>query len=273
MVGRADGSGVRRGLGHGVNSALYVGRVRHHRVSPKAHRLSYRVWHLLLDLDELPELDRQIAGFGHNRRAMVEFRDADHFGTSPEPVRDKLAALLAARHVAMPTGQVQVLTYPRVLGFVFNPVSFWYLHDADGELAVVVAEVNNTFGDSWSYILDDLVDLPGGALKAEAFKVLHVSPFLPVENHDYTFAILPPSTSASSNQAVHMTVADEHGIKLLGANLVEARRTLSSRALARVMCTHPLVTLHTVVGIHWHALRMFLGRKARFHHRPAAPTR
>lgn len=272
-------------------SGLYVGKVRHRRYRPKEHELSYRVWHLLLDLDELDDLNRDVRGFGRNRRALVEFRDADHFDPSPggfsgfgaranrrgrgdqRPVRDKLRSLLAARDVELPDGPVQVLTYPRVLGFTFNPVSFWYCHDRDGALQVIVAEVNNTFGDAWSYVLTDLEPIPGGGIRAHAQKVLHVSPFLPIEDHEYTFTIRPPVAADGSRQAVHMDVlAPDPDVaeltKILDATLVESREPLTSRSLLRAFVTHPLVTLHTVIGIHWQAAKLWFGRKARFHGRP-----
>lgn len=258
-------------MNHARNSALYVGRVRHRRVRPKPHDLGYRVWHVLVDVDELADLDRDVRGFGHNRRSLVEFRDADHFGEGPGSVREKLGDLLAARGVDLPDGRVTVLTYPRVLGFVFNPVSFWFCHDRSGDLALVVAEVNNTFGDSWSYVLDELEPIAGGGVTARATKVLHVSPFLPVDDHEYRFTIRPPVAVEGSRQAVHMDVLDVEG-RILDATLVETRRALTSSSLLRVFLSHPLVTLHTVVGIHWQAAKIFLRRKARFHRRPDPPS-
>jgi DUF1365 family protein len=252
-------------------SALYVGKVGHRRHHPKPHAFAYRVWHLLLDLDELDTLERTVAGFGHNRRALVEFRDTDHFGPQNLPTRDKLADLLAARGVAMPAGKVTVLAYPRVLGFVFNPVSFWYLHGADGELEIIVSEVNNTFGDSWSYVLTELTPMPGSGVRAEADKILHVSPFLAVKDHRYVFTIRPPQAQADSRQSVHMNVLEPNGDKIVDATLVEQRRELTSRTLLTALLTHPLVTIHTIVSIHLQAARIVLSRKARFHKRPEPP--
>ncbi len=249
-------------------TALYVGTIRHRRLRPRKHRLQYRVWHLLLDVDQVHRLHEDVKGFGHNRRAIVEFRDTDHFGPVDRPVREKLEDFLAGRGIELPAGRVLVLTYPRVLGHVFNPVSFWYCHDQSGRLALVVAEVNNTFGDSYSYVLEDLRDNGGGALVGEADKALHVSPFLPRDDHRYRFTLRPPTNAIGQTLAVQLDVHEPHGGRILDATLVEQRVALTTRSLRRVLWTHPLLTLHTVAAIHWQALRIWLGRKARFHRRP-----
>ncbi len=256
--------------GHRIapGSALYVGKVSHRRFSPKKHALSYRVWHLLLDVDDLWRLDEKVDGFRHNRRAAVEFRDSDHFGPEERSVRGKLADLLAAQGRELPGGRVLVLTYPRVHGHVFNPVSFWFCHDEAGRLALVVAEVNNTFGDSYSYVLDELERLEGDKVRARARKVLHVSPFLPIDDHEYTFTIRPPSAKPGSGLAVQLDVHGPDGERVLDATLVEQREELTAKTLRRARWTHPLVTLRTVAAIHWHAARIWVRRKATFHRRP-----
>lgn len=251
-------------------SGLYVGRVAHQRFFPKKHSLSYRVWHLLLDVDDLWRLHEKVDGFKYNRKAKVEFRDTDHFGPAARPVKEKLRDFLAGQDRELPGGRVLVLTYPRVNGYVFNPVSFWFCHDEAGELTMVVSEVNNTFGDSYSYILDELEPIGGDEVRARARKVLHVSPFLPIEDHEYTFTIRPPRAEPGTDVAVVLDVADPDGALILSAALDEERLPLTSDSLRRARRTHPLITIRTVVAIHWQAAKIKLGGKATFHKRPEA---
>lgn len=246
-------------------SALYVGTVRHRRRRPRSHALRVRGYHVLLDVDELDRLEADVRGFGYRGRALTRFRDTDHFGPVDRPVRDKLDAWLAAQGRSLPAGPLRVLTNLRVLGHVFNPVSWWFAHEPDGRLSMVVAEVNSTFGDSHAYVLDDLEEGPDGLLRAEASKVLHVSPFLPVSSLHYRFTILPPGERV----LVHMDVDDAEG-KVLDATQDGRRRPLDSATLRRVLLRHPLMPLLTVAAIHWHALLLW-GKGVPFHRRPVPP--
>lgn len=246
-------------------SALYVGEVRHRRHRPRVNAFRYRTYHALLDLDELPRLDRELRGFGYNRRAMVGFHDRDHLGPALLPVREKLTGWLQAQGVELPAGPVRVLTNLRVLGHVFDPVSWWFCHHPDGKLALVVAEVNNTFGESHCYLLDRLEHRANGTVRAHAAKRFHVSPFMPVEGlaYRFTFASRPDGLTA------HMDVFDRDG-KLFDATQSGARVALTSRSLARTLVTHPLMTLRTVALIHLQAGRLVLKRVPYFR-KPVPP--
>ncbi len=243
-------------------SSIVVGTVRHRRYRPHVNAFRYRTFHLLLDLDELDALERSVAGFGHRRRRPVRFADRDHFGRDDLPVRDKLARVLADHGTRLPDGPVQVLAYPRLFGHVFNPVSWWFCHDAHGRLAVVVAEVANTFGDTHNYVLDDLDPVAAGVWRARTDKVFHVSPFLPIEGlaYDFVFALRDDAV------LVDMKVRDEQGT-ILDATQAGRRSTLGTRSLWRTLATNPLMSLSTLAFIHWQALRL-LRRRVRFHRRP-----
>jgi uncharacterized protein len=247
-------------------SALFVGTVRHRRRRPTVNAFRYPVHHLLLDLDELDDLDVRVRGFGHNRRSVTSFHDVDHFGPAARPVREKLAAWLAGRGVELPSGPVRVLTSPRVLGYVFNPVSWWFCHHPDGSLALVVAEVSNTFGESHSYLLDDLEARPDGMLRARAEKVFHVSPFLAIDDHTYHFLIRPPGPRV----LVHMEVSDPEGV-ILDATQDERRREFTTTTLWRTLLAQPHVPLHAMVRIHLQALRLWW-RRVPFHRKPEPPA-
>jgi uncharacterized protein len=249
----------------GQASALYVGDVRHRRSRPRVNAFRYRTYHALLDVDELPVLDRDVRGFGYNRRAITGFRDDDHLGPAPLPVREKLQRWVQAQGVEFPTGPVRVLTNLRVLGHVFDPVSWWFCHHADGELALVVAEVNNTFGESHCYLLDRLEHRANGTVRAHTAKRFHVSPFLPVEGLAYRFTFVSRSEAITA----HMDVFDAEG-KLFDATQSGVRVPLTSRNLARTLVTHPLMTMRTVALIHLQALRL-VSKRVPFFRKPAPP--
>jgi DUF1365 family protein len=254
-----------------LRSSLLRGGVRHRRVRPQQHAFEYDVWHALLDLDELPRLDRDVRGFGVNRHAPVSFRDTDHLGDVDLPVREKLRRFLDGQGVALPGGTVLLQTSLRVLGYVFNPVSWFYCHDTDGVLRLVVAEVNNTFGDTHCYVLDELSWT--GEHRVEAFdtKVFHVSPFLPMDGLEYRFVFRPPSLDTGVGQriAVHMDVSDDDG-HLFDATVGQTRSAFTTRGLWRELLRMPLVTFKTIVAIHWEAAFIWR-RKAAFHARPEPP--
>jgi DUF1365 family protein len=251
-------------------SALYVGTVRHRRHRPAVNAFRYGVYHVLIDVDELPRLDAEVRGFGYRRAALTSFHDTDHFGPSDRPVREKLAAWLDHEHGrVLPHGPVRVLTNLRVLGFVFNPVSWWFCHHDDGELAFVVAEVNNTFGESHSYLLDDLERRADGTVRAHGRKVLHVSPFLRTDGYDYRFTFRPPRLAAGEQVVAHIDVHDGHG-RVLDATQTERRVALTTTNLRRALWRYPLVTVRTVVLIHRQALRLWR-RRVPFVSKPTPP--
>ncbi len=242
-------------------SGLYHGTVVHRRVKPVRHRLVYRVFSLLLDLDELPALGRELRLFGANAPGLLGFRDRDHGPGDGAPLKDWVNGHLAAAGIAA-GGPVRVLCFPRLYGFVFNPLSVWFCHRPDGGLAAVLYEVNNTFGDRHSYLIPAE---PGGdgVVRQACDKRMYVSPFMDMETR-YHFRIRPPGDRLAV--AIHQT--DAAG-DVLHASLSATREELSDRALALAVLRHPLMTLKVVAGIHWEALRLW--RKG-LRLRPRAPA-
>ena len=244
-------------------SGLYVGTVRHRRHRPVGNEFRYRTCHVLLDLDELQELDRRVVGFGHNRAAVTSLHDVDHLGPARLPLREKLARWLASQDVALPDGPVRLLTGLRVLGYGFNPVSWWFCHHADGRLALVVAEVTNTFGDSYSYLLDDLDVRADGTVRARARKVFHVSPFQPIEGgYSFRFDITP--------ERVGIWIEYGRGNGGLIATMTGRRRVLNNRAILWSLLRRPLGSRRVLALIHWQALKLWW-RGARYRPRPEPP--
>jgi len=208
----------------------------------------------LLDLDELPHLDRELPLFGWNRSAVTSFHDADHID---------IREVLAANGVDLGAGgSIQVLTNLRVLGYVFNPVSFWWCRRADGTLACIVAEVNNTFGERLPYVL-----LPGSGSEAgsravfETDKRLHVSPFMPMDQA-YTWWLSDPGPKLSVRVDVHET-----GNHDFHATLTATRQPLTGASLRSVLVRYPLMPLRVITLIHWQALRLW-AKRTRFYRKP-----
>lgn len=233
-------------------------------MKPSSHDFRYRTYQLLLDLDELPDIARRIPWFGHNGPGLTSFHDVDHLGARDAPVREKLDAWLARREASLDDDTVLLLTNTRVLGHVFNPVSYYFCLRPEGSLRRIVAEVNNTFGDTFCYLLDDLRPR-GHAVKATSRKRLHVSPFIGMEDVSYEWLLTPPGPRLT----VHIEETQQ-GRKFFDATLRLERRPLTAGSLARVMLRHPLTPLHTVARIHWQALKLWW-RRIPLHHRPPPP--
>ena len=248
-----------------LRSALYAGTIRHRRRSPVENVFQYRVYQVLLDLDELPRLDREVFGFGHNRRALTSFHDRDHLGDAARPVREKLADWLSGLGTDLGDSRVMLLTNLRVLGYVFNPVSYFYCLAPDGSLRYVVAEVGNTFGETYCYLLDDAEPMGGEAVRSRREKAFHVSPFMPIDGISYDWILTPPRDRLT----VHIDEFDD-GEKYFDATLLLERRPLTSASLAGALLRYPHMTARTIGLIHWQALRLWL-KRAPFFRKPAPP--
>jgi DUF1365 family protein len=212
----------------------------------------YGVYQLLLELDEIPELAARIPYLSHNGAGLTSFHDTDHLGPARRPVREKLATWLSRRGRRLGDGPVLLLTHLRVLGYVFNPVSYFYCLDPEGRLRFVVAEVNNTFGETYCYLLDDMEPLGGGGYRSRRRKAFHVSPFMGMEDISYDWMVSVPGDRIT----VHM---DEYrgGEKYFDATLQLDRRPLTAGELGRAILRYPHVTARTIFQIHWQALKLW----------------
>jgi uncharacterized protein len=252
-----------------MNSALYTGQVMHQRLKPLRHRLSYRVFTLLLDLDEIDTLAARLRWLSVGHFNLFSFRPADHGDGSAATVAGLRAHIEARlREAGLPTGgPVRLLTMPRILGYAFNPLSIWFCHAPGGALRAIVYEVNNTFGDRHSYLIE-VEAQPDGQVRQRCDKQMFVSPFLGMALH-YRFRITPPGEQLGVGISVHDSEGEASAV--LNARLDAQRRALTDGALLRAFVGHPLLTLKVIAGIHWEALRLWL-KGARLHTRPAAPA-
>jgi DUF1365 family protein len=234
-------------------AALYFGDVMHARLKPVGHRFSYRVMSLLIDLDRLGEADRQSALFGVNRAALYSFHEKDHGARDGSSLKAYALRCAAAHGIDLTGGRVELLCYPRLLGYGFNPLSVYFCHRDSGELALVIYEVRNTFGEVHPYVLPVRAgELSDAGLRQEQDKLFYVSPFVPMAMR-YHFRVLPPSDTVK----LRILETDRDG-PLLAATFHGRRRALTSRALLRTFFALPLVSLKVMAAIHWEALRLWL---------------
>lgn len=243
-------------------SAIYAGEVRHARTRPKRHRLRYRIFMLLLDLDGLEALERQLRWFSLQRFNLFGFDSRDHGDGSSTPLRTQVEARLDAHGLSIDGGAIRLLCLPRVLGYVFNPLSVYFCHRPDGPLRAIVYEVSSTFGERHSYVIP--AEARGdGPIRQRAQKRLHVSPFLDMDL-TYAFRIAPPDDRI----AVLIDTLDRDGV-ILHASFTGERRPLTDGQLLKAFATHPLLTLKVMAGIHWEAVRL-IARGLRL--RPGSPA-
>ena len=245
-------------------SALYEGKVMHHRLRPRRHRLAYRVFWLLLDFDEIDALSRKILFFSRNRFNIFSFHDADYGVDSTEPLRAQVERQMSAAGIDCIGGSIRLLTMPRILGYAFNPLSVYFCHNRSGTLAAILYEVNNTFGERHSYLIP-VSDGGAGAIRQQCPKQFYVSPFMDMAM-DYVFHVVPPRERV----VVSISGSDADG-PLITAALSARRTELCDAALARAFVLYPLLTLKVVAGIHWEALLMWI-KGLRLRKRPSPPA-
>ena len=244
-------------------SAIYRGQVQHRRHAPHAHAFRYPLFMLYLDLDELPELFSGRWLWSVNRRNLAEFRRSDYLGDPQRPLKDCVIDEVERATGERPAGPVRLLAHLRYFGHCFNPVSFYYCFEADGQtLHSIVAEITNTpWKERHRYVLP--VRDAGDAARGwhwDFRKAFHVSPFLPLDR-DYRWRFGAPGDSLR----VHMDSRSSDG-KDFDATLSLQREALTGAALARCLLRHPAITLRVVFAIHWQALLIWCKRNPVYDH-------
>ena len=255
-----------------LNSSLYECQVTHARLAPRAHRFGYRIFLFAVDLDELPTLSRTLTLFSVGRPNVYSFRERDYMPIDeprftgrelvpPAPTPDALplqarVALFLARHgVDLAGGRVLLLTLPRVFGYGFNPVSFYFCFDRTGAPLAAIAEVTNTFREIKPYFLGrDAFAATTGGFSVRVPKHFYVSPFSDVDVA-FDFTLQVPADRLS------IRIDDYTGrARTFASTLTGTRRPLTNARLAWFTLKYPLISLRTILLIHWHALQLWAKR-------------
>lgn len=234
-------------------SGIYTGTLRHRRFHPRTHEFTYRLFMAWLDVDEIPEQMEKSAWTSYNRFNWASYWERDHFGDPELPLRVRLAKDALTHGVQFPDGPVFLLTHLRYLGYCFNPISLFFCYGQAGDLQVVLAEVNSTFGESSNYWLSATNQLPARkGLRYRVPKAMHVSPFMGMDL-DYEFVLTQPSDTL----AIHMnTIGRNATTQLFDATLSLEHQPWD--ALPGALVRHPWMTAKVIGAIHWEALRLFV---------------
>lgn len=255
-----------------MNSCLYECQVMHARFAPRAHRFRYRIFLFAIDLDELAALPRRLTLFSVGRPNLYSFRDRDYLpldeplhpsanAGSPAETRpaaglkQRVAAYLARHGVTLDGGRVLLVTLPRIAGYGFNPVSFYFCYDRAGVPLAAIAEVTNTFREVKPYFLAPEAEAAArGEFRLRVPKHFYVSPFSDVDTaFDFTLRVPGEGLSIQIDDYVGRE-------RTLTSTLAGPRRALTNGRLAWFTLKYPLLTLRIIAGIHWHALRLWFKR-------------
>ncbi|MGX5660071.1 DUF1365 domain-containing protein [Castellaniella ginsengisoli] len=244
------------------------GHVWHTRLRPRLHRFVVPTFFLMLPMRTLRQRPQSAKPLALNRSGALVFRDTDH-GDGRGPLEGGalawLEALLSAEGIHDAQGEIWLQCYPRVLGYTFKPVSFWYCHRSDGSLRVIVAEVNNTFGERHVYVLDH----PRYGQVLQARKVFHVSPFCPLEG-GYRFEFRRTGPHGLRSVRVKIDYHDSAGPMLL-TGVAGRLEPLNADSRRRALWRYPLLTLGVMARILWNAFLLWL-KRVPVHAKPEAPA-
>lgn len=237
-----------------IGSAIYEGTVSHRRMSPVGHGFRYRIFMLLFDLDEVPELLDEVPMWSARGPAPARFERSDFLGNLDKPLAEAARDLVLERTGSRPSGPVRLLTNPRYWGVGFNPVSFYYLYGAsgtegEGQVEAMIAEVTNTpWGERRTYVLE----AAGEGIEGNFDKSLHVSPFMPMDQK-YEW------TASEPGEQLRVGIKNrQEGKVVFEAGLDLRRREISPRALNRLLFSYPPMTASTLARIYWNALKLKL---------------
>ena len=231
------------------SSKIYVGKVIHRRFKPKNHYFKYRVFSLLIDLDDLNEIDNKIKLFSYNKFNIISFFDKDHGDRDGTSLKNWVKKKLENIGVDNKEIKIKLFCYPRILGYVFNPLSVFFIYDKNDKIISIFYEVKNTFGEQHTYIFkaEDNETLRNGCVKK-----FHVSPFIDMECN-YKFRVNKPSDKIS----IIIDQSDNDG-KLLFASQDGTSKEFSNTNLFVSYIFHPLMTFKVIVAIHYEAFKLWL---------------
>ncbi len=234
------------------HSCIYSGNVIHRRFKPKNHLFKYKVFSLLIDLDELNTLHKRLGIFSYNKFNLISFYDVDHGARDGTSIKRWVIQNLKKNKINSSRIRVKLLCYPRILGYVFNPLSVFFIYNQQSKLIAIFYEVKNTFGEQHTYIFK--INKQQQALQHDCSKKFYVSPFLEM-NCTYYFKIAQPGNTIS----IVINQHDELG-KILYASQDGTKKILTNASLIKTYLEHPLMTFKVIVAIHFEAMKLWLKR-------------
>ena len=233
------------------NSKIYIGKVIHRRFKPKNHHFKYKVFSLLIDLDDLEEINNKMTMFSYNKFNIISFFDKDHGARDGTSLKNWVKQNLDNIGIDESEVKIKLLCYPRIFGYVFNPLSIFFVFDKYSSLIAIMYEVKNTFDEQHTYIFKTK---DNNLIKNHCDKKFHVSPFMDL-NSTYNFKILKPGNKLS----VIIDQRDCEG-KLLFASQDGEKIELNTKNLLISYLKHPLMTFKIISAIHFEALRLWVKR-------------
>ena len=231
------------------DSSIYIGNVIHKRFKPKIHFFKYKVFSILLDISEIDILDKSLKIFSYNKFNIVSFYDADHGPRDGTSIKEWVIKNLNDNRINTENIKIKLLCYPRIFGYVFNPLSVFFIYNKNSELISILYEVKNTFGEQHTYVFKTKEN--ENYIKHTCKKKFHVSPFIEMDS-TYFFKILKPSEKIS----VIIDQYDEEG-KLLYASQDGDRIEFNNKNLVLSYLRHPLMTFKIIVAIHFEAFKLW----------------
>tara|TARA_X000000368_G_scaffold98793_1_gene76104 strand:+ start:74 stop:841 length:768 start_codon:yes stop_codon:yes gene_type:complete len=232
------------------NSSIYNGTVIHKRFKPKVHFFKYKVFSILIDISEINLLHKNLKIFSYNRFNIISFYDVDHGPRDGTSVKEWVIKNLKDNQIDTKDIKIKLLCYPRIFGFVFNPLSVFFIYNKKSELISILYEVKNTFDEQHTYIFKNREN--ENLIKHTCKKKFHVSPFIEM-NCTYFFKILKPGDKIS----VIIDQYDEEG-KLLYASQDGSRIDLNNKNLFLSYLKHPLMTFKIIAAIHFEAFKLWI---------------
>ena len=232
-----------------INSFIYNGQVIHKRFKPKVHSFKYNVFSLLIDLSELEILDKQVNLFSFNKFNLISFYNKDHGERDGSSLVEWVNKNLKKSNITIKNIKIKILCYPRIFGFVFNPLSVFYVYNSKDDLVSILYEVKNTFGEQHTYIFR--VEKDTNLIQNICSKKFHVSPFIEM-NCRYFFRLLKPGNKIS-------VIIDQYdnSDKILYASQDGVRTDFNSKYLIKSYLKHPIMTFKIIIAIHYEAFKLW----------------
>ena len=232
-----------------METCIYKGTVTHRRFKPKRHFFSYKTFSILFDLDELEDLEKKVSIFSLNKFNLFSFYNKDHGDRDGKDLKNWVISNLKKYNIGFNISQIKLLCFPRIFGYVFNPLSIFYCYNNNKELKVILYEVKNTFNEQHTYIFP--VDKSNKIIKQFCNKKFYVSPFMEMETA-YNFRLVEPKETLS----IFIKQSDQEGT-LLSACQIGIKEKISTKKLFKNFIKHPMMTVKIIMAIHFEALRLW----------------